>query len=390
MRLILPLHVRRLVVLAGFALVLPVVVMSPASGAPIDDKRAEAARIAQELEVEGNKASMAAEGFNQARLKLAEVQGSLAKVQSDVARADARMQQAQGLLAQVAVQSYVTGGSTSFFAKLANSDNSNVVLRQQYLRFTASDQREVMGEVRAAREDFAAAQERLADEQSVAAEAASRAEAAQRKAAEAEAAQRNLLGRVQGELGTLVAEETARREAAQVRAAPPIRDAGPASSPIAGSVNTSGSGGPRSGPASQPARPAGALSPEPVEVFSAPPPSGGAATAVAAAKAEVGKPYVYGGAGPDSFDCSGLMQWAWGKAGVSLSHSAQSQYHETTRVPVSDMQPGDIIFFGSSTSSIGHDAMYVGGGSMVEAPRTGLNVRIVGVRDGIVGVGRPG
>ena len=62
-----------------------------------------------------------------------------------MARADARMQQVRGLLAHVAVQSYVTGGSTSFFARLANSDQSNVVLRQQYLRFTASDQREVMG-----------------------------------------------------------------------------------------------------------------------------------------------------------------------------------------------------------------------------------------------------
>jgi cell wall-associated NlpC family hydrolase len=54
------------------------------------------------------------------------------------------------------------------------------------------------------------------------------------------------------------------------------------------------------------------------------------------------------------------------------------------------MQPGDIIFFGASVSGIGHDAMYVGGGQMVEAPHTGLNVRVVPVRDGIVGVGRPG
>jgi len=126
------------------------------------------------------------------------------------------------------------------------------------------------------------------------------------------------------------------------------------------------------------------------EARSAPPASGGAGTAVAAAEAEVGKPYVYGAAGPDSYDCSGLMLWAWGKAGVSLSHSAQAQYSETTRVPISDMQPGDIIFFGESTGSIGHNAMYVGGGQMVEAAHTGTNIRIVPVRDGIVGAGRPG
>ncbi|MBA3267441.1 MAG: hypothetical protein H0T70_04180, partial [Acidimicrobiia bacterium] len=187
MRLILPLHLRRLVVLVGFALLVPMIVVSPVSAEPIDDKRAEAARLAQNLEVEGNKVSLAAEGFNQARLKQAEVQASLAKVQGDMARADARMQQARGLLAQVAVQSYVTGGSNSFFAHLANSDQSNVVLRQQYLRFTASDQREVMGQVRAARQDFESAQDRLADEQEEAASAAAKAEAAKQKAAEAEA-----------------------------------------------------------------------------------------------------------------------------------------------------------------------------------------------------------
>jgi len=164
-RLILPLHVRRLVILVGFALVLPLVLVAPASGAPIDEKKAEAARIANDLEVEGNKVSMAAEGFNQARIQLEKVQSSLAKVQGEMAAADARMQHAQGLLAQVAVQSYVTGGSTSFFAHLAGSDSNNVVLRQQYLRFTASDQRDVMGQVRAARQDFASAQERLDEEQ---------------------------------------------------------------------------------------------------------------------------------------------------------------------------------------------------------------------------------
>jgi len=382
-RLILPLHPRRLVVPVGFALIASLVAVSPVSGSPIDDKRAEAARIAKDLEVEGNKVSMAAEGFNQARLKLAEVQSSLDKVKGDMARADARMQQARGLLAQVAVQSYVSGGSTSFFAHLAGSNNDTVVLRQQYLRFTASDQRDVMGEVRAARQDFASAQSRLNDEEGVAADAAAKAETAKQAAAAAEATQKNLLGQVNGEIGGLVAEETARREAAQVRAAPSI-NGGPASSPIAGSVNTASRD--NSGPAGR----SGSLTPAPVEVFTPPPSSSGAGTAVAAARSQVGKPYVYGAAGPDSYDCSGLMLWAWNHAGVSLSHSAQSQYYETTRVPISDMQPGDILFFGSSTSSIGHNSMYVGGGSMVEAPRTGLLVREVGVRDGIVGVGRPG
>ncbi|HYX44700.1 MAG TPA: NlpC/P60 family protein, partial [Acidimicrobiales bacterium] len=122
-----------------------------------------------------------------------------------------------------------------------------------------------------------------------------------------------------------------------------------------------------------------------------PPASSGAAAAVAEAQRQLGKPYVYGAAGPNSFDCSGLMLWAWRAGGVSLSHSALAQYHETTRVPLNAIQPGDILFFGSSVSGIHHNAMYVGNGQMIEAPHTGLNVRYRAMgRSDLVGVGRPG
>ncbi|MDQ6797313.1 MAG: NlpC/P60 family protein, partial [Actinomycetota bacterium] len=353
----------------------------------IADKKAEAARIAADLDAQGNKVSLAAEQFNQAQLKVAAVQSSLAKVKGNLARADERMQSAKGVLAQVAVQSYVSGGSTSFFAHLASSNQDDLVLRTQYLRFTAADQRDALGQVRAAREDFSAAQARLDDEEKVSAGVASAAEAAKRQAADAEAAQRNLLGQVNGELTQLVATETAARMAAQAAAAPPALKVGASAALNGGPTPTNAPAGVRIGPsADQPAAPG----PRQQASIPAPPSSGGAGTAVAAAEAEVGKPYVYGAAGPDSYDCSGLMLWAWGKAGVSLSHSAQMQYSETTRVSVSDMQPGDIIFFGSSTGSIGHDAMYVGDGQMVEAAHTGTNIRIVPVRDGIVGAGRPG
>src|SRR5262249_55462197 len=69
----------------------------------------------------------------------------------------------------------------------------------------------------------------------------------------------------------------------------------------------------------------------------APPP--GAPMAVAAAQAQPGKPYRYAGAGPDTFDCSGLTMWAWGQAGVSLPHSAAAQYDAITHIALSDLQP---------------------------------------------------
>jgi cell wall-associated NlpC family hydrolase len=119
----------------------------------------------------------------------------------------------------------------------------------------------------------------------------------------------------------------------------------------------------------------------------APAPDGSAQTAVDAALSQVGKPYVWAAAGPDSYDCSGLTMWAWAQAGVSLPHNSGAQYAATPRVSQSDWAPGDLLFFGSP---IHHVAMYIGGGQMVEAPYSGSHVRVVSAyRSDYVGAGRP-
>src|SRR5207244_1464771 len=75
-----------------------------------------------------------------------------------------------------------------------------------------------------------------------------------------------------------------------------------------------------------------------------PAPSAGAGAAVSFAKQQVGKPYEYGAAGPDSYDCSGLTMASWRQGGVSLPHSAAAQYNATTHIPISAVQPGDLLF----------------------------------------------
>ncbi|MFI5692893.1 NlpC/P60 family protein [Kribbella sp. NPDC051586] len=103
------------------------------------------------------------------------------------------------------------------------------------------------------------------------------------------------------------------------------------------------------------------------------PASGRAATAVNAALSQLGDPYVWGADGPSSYDCSGLMMYAWGKAGVSLSHSSKAQTGEGRPVSKSDLMPGDLIFYYSPVS---HVAMYLGNGRIVHAPRPGKSVEI--------------
>jgi peptidoglycan DL-endopeptidase CwlO len=117
------------------------------------------------------------------------------------------------------------------------------------------------------------------------------------------------------------------------------------------------------------------------------PASGGAATAIAAARSKLGSPYVWAAAGPSAFDCSGLTMYAWGQAGRSLPHSSAMQMSSGRRVSTSALQPGDLVFYGSP---VHHVALYVGGGQVIHAPQTGDVVRYASVdMMGISGAVRP-
>lgn len=122
--------------------------------------------------------------------------------------------------------------------------------------------------------------------------------------------------------------------------------------------------------------PAPTPTPTPTTTPTAPPPapSSGAAAAIAFARAQIGKPYKFGASGPGSYDCSGLTMQAWAAGGKALPHSSAAQYAQSAHLTVSQLQPGDLVFWGSSPSSIYHVALYVGGGRIVHAPRTGQNI----------------
>ena len=119
-------------------------------------------------------------------------------------------------------------------------------------------------------------------------------------------------------------------------------------------------------------------------------PSPAAATAVAYARAQLGKPYVYGATGPDAFNCSGLTQAAWQAAGVTIPRSSEDQWADLPHV--SSPQPGDLVFYTGSPIDPppGHVTMYLGGGQMIEAYGTGVPVRVTPVRSGVWGYADPG
>ncbi|MFC6343702.1 C40 family peptidase, partial [Nocardioides hankookensis] len=110
-----------------------------------------------------------------------------------------------------------------------------------------------------------------------------------------------------------------------------------------------------------------------------PAPKSGAQAAIAFARAQIGEPYQWGAAGPDEWDCSGLTAGAWGAGGTYLPHYSVAQYEQSTPISASQLQPGDLVFWGSSSDpgSIYHVALYIGGGRIIQAPRTGRPVEEV-------------
>jgi peptidoglycan DL-endopeptidase CwlO len=120
------------------------------------------------------------------------------------------------------------------------------------------------------------------------------------------------------------------------------------------------------------------------------PTSSQADKAVAFAYAQLGKPYQWGATGPSSYDCSGLVQAAWAAAGVSIPRDTYEQWAALPHIPVADIQPGDLLYY----DGIGHVTMYVGGGYMIDAPQTGLDVEKIPMNTGwyvstLVGAARP-
>jgi cell wall-associated NlpC family hydrolase len=115
-------------------------------------------------------------------------------------------------------------------------------------------------------------------------------------------------------------------------------------------------------------------------LFTTLPPGPAAAKAIAFARAQLGKPYVWGAAGPKAFDCSALVYAAYRAAGVSIPRVSGDQWRQGHHITIGQEQPGDLVFFnsgpGTSTTNPGHVGLVIGGGQMIAAPHTGTVVQI--------------
>jgi cell wall-associated NlpC family hydrolase len=323
-----------------------------ASADPIANKRAEAARLAHQIDQLSLRVSQLSEKYDQARIRVDQLNAGLATARAALGATDSQLGAASQRVRDLAVSSYMEGGQIAKIGLLVPKSVNELSNRAAYVRAIAGGTNDAIDALHQAHVQLGEQQAALSAQQAGAAKALAAAAADQRAAAAADASERATLAGVQGQLGQLVAAAQAEQQAAaaaRLQADIAIRESQPASRSRLASG--SGLGG--------------------VDPGSLPPPPPGAGGAVEEARRELGKPYQYGGSGPGSFDCSGLTAWAWGHAGHPLPHSAAAQYDVTTHIPISALQPGDLVFFGSPPHHVG---IYVGGGQMINALHSGTNV----------------
>ncbi len=330
-------------------------------------------RAQERLDRLNDQVDAAVEDYNEGKINLAKAKRAAKAAQAGQVSAGAKLAAAQRAVGVLAASAYRSGGGEDMIQVMTASETPEAFMqRASTLNQVARANAVRMRDLRAARRELTASKQ-----------------AADRSYAKVQALTKKLQSN-KSSIEASVAEQTElldRLETADER----VAARGAASAPGAAALRVSAR---RAAAAERASRDDERVDPGEsgndgdAGIPSDVPVTGRGAAAVSYAYAQIGKPYKWAGDGPGSFDCSGLTMRAWGAAGVSLSHSSRAQIGEGRRVSRSELQPGDLVFFGNP---IHHVGMYVGGGRMINAPQTGDVIRVRSMARGdYAGAVRPG
>jgi cell wall-associated NlpC family hydrolase len=371
-----------------------------ASPSSLSDLRAQASQLATQINSLGNQEEQLAERYDAALISLGQAEARVAAAKVQVAKDDGDASQAAAALKREAVIAYVDSGTSAPSGTSTSVSSADASLLQaEYEQSMASSQADAQDRYKLTSEVAATAEGKLKAAENVSANTVALI-ASDKKSINTTVGQlKTAQSQAKGRIATLVEQDriaaekaaaaayqrklaaeraaaaaaAARAEAARTAATATTQPPATAPPATGGGGGSSGGGGGGSGGGG------GGTTPPTTAPPTTTPPTGGetstATRAVAAAESQVGVPYVWGGASPSQgFDCSGLVMWSYGQAGVSLPHFSGSQYAVTTHISMSDLEPGDLVFPADPGE---HVAMYVGNGNIVQAPFTGEDVQVV-------------
>jgi len=314
-----------------------------ASGATIAQKKAQARQIAQQVSALNTKMEVAVEAYDAATQRLTDVQGRIHENEHELIVARYNLLVARQLLSQRVVSMYKQDKADVLDVLLSTHTFDDLVTEVDAMRQVGQSDSETVSTIATLKKQIG--QHRvalLAEGKQAAALVAQRAATKQQVEADLQTQQSMLRG--------------VQKQIAQMQAAAAAAQAAQAAAQAAPQQIQSGGGGGSAGGGTTSA-------------------AGAHGSVVAIAQSFLGVPYVWGGASPAGFDCSGLAMYCYAQVGISLPHSAAMQYASITHVAHGSEQPGDLVFFGPSAGGIHHVGIYVGGGSMIDAPYTGVDVR---------------
>ena len=366
------------VAVAVASVVAPLTTTTPIAGADaVSDKKAEAQQIAGKIYDLDLKIEQYAEAANGAQVALDQLNVQIVAAQAKVDEAEAEQAVHREELKAYAINAYVHGEPPAQVDTPFDPSGLVVDPRNSYLHAAAVNRQQLIDSLRKAEANLKTQIAALDEAKRAAIAQASDLKRKQDEAQKASDELQDVKSRVDGELNALVQQAEADRAAAEREAAKREAEQGvlgqPGSDPSTTPLpSPPSSGSSSSDPADNPPVtiyiPTRPIPPGPV-----PPPNVEAAKkAIEYARAQLGKPYVWGAEGPNAFDCSGLTMQAWKAGGVQMDHWTGSQYAQSRPIPLTEVQPGDLIFY----NQFQHVAIYIGDGKIIHAPHTGAVVQI--------------
>jgi cell wall-associated NlpC family hydrolase len=328
-------------------------VASPAAFATpgsVSAKQAEAQDVLAQIQSLDGNLERAVDAYNLANQRLGQIERDQRENKLQLRLARSNLRHAQADLSSRLVALYTSRGENSGLDVLLGASSiDDLIARIDTVDRVSDQSTEVLKQVKAFRAAVRLREQRLQTAHVEQARLVAERQAQQASIEGQLSERRQLLSSIKSEIGQLQAAEQARQ--AQLAAQAKARLSSNGVAVLSAS--------------------AGAVTSAPAEPTYAPPP-GKYGGVVGIAMQYLGIPYVYGGASPSGFDCSGFVMYVFGQVGVSLPHNAAAQYGYGMPVPRDQLQPGDLVFF----NGLGHVGIYVGGGSFIHSPHTGDVVKI--------------